>query len=69
MAIDYECPRCNSREIIFREIAGDKIVFHCNFCKEDFIAEDKESGYLRQKVARLRQRYPEKTETLVKKGG
>ena len=58
MTYDYRCPRCDSREITLREITGDKIIFHCGFCGEDFVVRDQEEGFLPQKVESLRKRYP-----------
>jgi ribosomal protein S27E len=57
---DYKCPQCQNRDIVFKKIVSDKIVFHCNFCQEDFITKDKEESYLPQKIASLRKRYPAK---------
>jgi len=60
MVYGNKCPRCGGLDKSFREVFGDKIIFRCNFCGEDFVVKDMEEGYLRQKVERLRQRYPKK---------
>lgn len=68
MGYNYRCPRCNSREVVFKEIAGDKIVFYCRFCQEDFITKDREEGFLPSKIESLRKRYPpEKKEKRAEK--
>ena len=61
---DYQCPRCATRNITFKDIHNDKLVFFCSFCDEDFITTDRESKYIHRKIASLRWRYPQK-----KKGG
>lgn len=43
---DYQCPRCATRNITFKDIHNDKLVFHCNVCDEDFITTDRESKYI-----------------------
>jgi len=61
---NYQCPRCETKNITFKEIHTDKLVFHRNVCDQDFITADKEGKYTHRKINTLRRRYPQK-----KKGG
>lgn len=60
---DYRCPHCKTTYISFIRIDLEKgkVVFSCNCCDRRgklFEIEDQEMGYLPNKVAALKERYP-----------
>ena len=60
---EYRCPQCKTTYISFLRIDLEKgkVIFSCNCCDrrgKTFEIEDQEMGYLPNKVAALKERYP-----------
>jgi len=57
---EYKCPSCKKgEELVFKEVRGENIFFHCCSCRKDFLVKDRESGYIHKKILSLKERYPD----------